>query len=44
MTNFTTKLTALVCTMLLSTACITAAVGPAEAGATPSVVSAARVA
>lgn len=44
MTNFTSKLTALVCTLLLSTACITAAVGPADAGAVNAVVSAARVA
>lgn len=31
MTDFTTKLTAIVCTVLLSTACISAAVGPAQA-------------
>lgn len=43
MTNFTTKLTAIVCTVLLSTAMISAAVGPAQANA-PAVVSAARVA
>jgi hypothetical protein len=43
MTSFTTKVTAIVCTVLLSTAMITAAVGPAEAGAR-TVVSAARVA
>ena len=43
MTNFTTELTAIVCTILLSTAMITAAVGPAQAGH-PAVVSAARVA
>lgn len=44
MTNFTNKLAAMVCTLLLSTAMITAAVGPAEAGAAPGVVSTARVA
>jgi hypothetical protein len=44
MSAFTTKLAALVCTVLLSTACITAAVGPAEAGAPNAVVSAVRVA
>ena len=44
MTHLTTKLAAIVCTVLLSTVCVTAAVGPAEAGAAPTVVSAARVA
>ena len=44
MTNFTSKLTAMVCTLLLSTAMVSAAVGPAETGAAPAVVSAARVA
>ena len=44
MTNFTSKLAALVCTMVLSTALVTAAVGPAQAGAAHAVVSAARVA
>lgn len=44
MTNLTNKLVAMVCTLLLSTAMITAAVGPAEAGAANAVVSAARVA
>ena len=43
MTTFTTKFTAIVCTVLLSTAMITAAVGPAEASGS-AVVSAARVA
>lgn len=42
MTNFTSKLAALVCTVLLSTALVTAAVGPAQAGSPNAVVSAAR--
>ena len=52
MTEFATKLTAIVCTVLLSTVCISAAVAPAEASigtgsatyAAIAVVSAARVA
>lgn len=44
MSGFNSKLAAIVCTVLLSTTCILAAVGPAEAGAPNSVVSAARVA
>ena len=44
MTNFTTKFAAIVCTVVFSAACITAAVGPAELGAAQAVVSAARVA
>ncbi|MES2754442.1 MAG: hypothetical protein V4659_07230 [Pseudomonadota bacterium] len=44
MTTFTSKLAAVVCTFVLSTTCILAAVGPAEAGAAHAVVSAARVA
>ena len=44
MTNLTSKLAAMVCTLLLSTAMIAAAVGPAEPGAANAVVSAARVA
>ena len=44
MSAFTTKVAAVICTILLSTTCITAAVGPAEAGTPNSVVSVVRVA
>lgn len=44
MTNLTSKLAAMVCTVLLSTAMIIAAVGPAQANAAQTVVSADRVA
>jgi hypothetical protein len=44
MTNLTSKLAAVLCTVLLSTTMIVAAVGPAQAGATGTVVSTVRVA
>ena len=43
MNNLTSKLAAIICTVLLSTACITAAVGPAQAGGADT-IAAARVA
>ncbi len=44
MNTITSKLAAIVCTVLLSTTMIAAAVGPAQAGSPNAVVSVARVA
>ncbi|SEM44451.1 hypothetical protein SAMN05192583_0235 [Sphingomonas gellani] len=41
-TDFRRQFAVLVCTVLMSSACVLSAVGPAQAGASPSVAKAAR--